>query len=199
METRGDIYVDLDDVLCETARACLAISEREFGKCVAYERLTTFELGAACGLDAAETAELYRIIHRPEELLKLEPVSAAMPILKRWAGSGFQIAIVTGRPPETTDASREWLARAEVPYHSFTVVDKYRRFTAGNASHAPLSTLAERRFCFAVEDSPTMARFLAEQMRVAVKLLDRPWNRAEAAHPQITRHIHWEELSMLVP
>jgi hypothetical protein len=33
MHSAKTIYVDMDDVLCETARALLAIAEREFGSC----------------------------------------------------------------------------------------------------------------------------------------------------------------------
>ncbi len=66
------VYVDMDDVLCQTALRCLAIIEREFGKQVAYEQITTFDLGQACGLKAEELAELFRIVHQPDELLGIE-------------------------------------------------------------------------------------------------------------------------------
>jgi uncharacterized HAD superfamily protein len=194
MQTTNPIYVDMDDVLCETARGCLAIIEREFGIRVVYEQLLTFDLGKACALGAAETEELYRIVHRPDELLKLEPIEGAMPILKQWFAAGYEIAIVTGRPPITYEASIEWLARQRVPYHSFTVVDKYGRFATDNTTAVTLSELASRRFSFAVEDSPTMAKYLAENMEVPVKLYDRPWNRTGVEHPRITRHIHWREI-----
>jgi uncharacterized HAD superfamily protein len=188
------IYVDMDDVLCETARGCLAVIEREFGIRVAYEQLTTFNLGQACGLGLEETAELYRIVHQPDELLKLEPIDGAIPILNQWLAAGYQIAIVTGRPPITAECSLEWLARQQVPYHSFTVVDKYGRFTT-EKSAISLSELANHRFSFAVEDSPTMANYLAATMDVPVKLFDRPWNRACATHPKIARYSHWSEIA----
>ena len=50
MPTSQTIYVDMDDVLCETARGCLEIIERVFGKRVAYEQLTDFDLGNSCEL-----------------------------------------------------------------------------------------------------------------------------------------------------
>jgi uncharacterized HAD superfamily protein len=85
--------------------------------------------------------------------------------------------------------------REQVPYHSFTVVDKYGRFTTEETIVVSLSELAARQFVFAVEDSPTMARYLAEQMNVPVKLFDRPWNQATVEHPKITRHNHWLEIA----
>ncbi|MET0500395.1 MAG: bifunctional metallophosphatase/5'-nucleotidase [Candidatus Binatia bacterium] len=191
----GTIYIDMDDVLCETARGCVAIIEREFGKRMSYERLTDFNLGEACGLDPEETAELYRIVHHPDELLKLEPIEGAVQTIRRWIAAGYEIAIVTGRPPVTSEPSLAWLAQEGVPYHSFTVVDKYGRFSADNKTAVTLLELARRRFCFAVEDSPIMAAYLAERMGVPVKLFDRPWNRKAVEHPRITRVHHWDDIA----
>jgi uncharacterized HAD superfamily protein len=185
----------MDDVLCETARGCLTIVEREFGIRVTYEQLLNFDLGNACALGASETAELYRIVHRPDELLKLEPIDGAIPVLKQWFAAGYEIAIVTGRPPLTYAPSLEWLARREVPYHSFTVVDKYGRFATDNTTAITLTELANRRFSFAIEDSPIMAKYLADTMEVPVKLYDRPWNRTGLEHPKITRYSHWREIA----
>ena len=190
------IYVDMDDVLCETARGCLEIVERVFGKRVAYEQLTDFNLGNSCELSSEQTAELYHIVHHPDELLRLQPVNGAIAVLNQWMAKGFEIAIVTGRPPATYEPSLDWLVREQVPYHSFTVVDKYGRFKTEETIVVSLSELATKEFTFAVEDSPTMARYLAEQMKVPVKLLDRPWNRATVEHPKITRHNRWFEIAM---
>jgi uncharacterized protein len=195
VQTTRTIYVDMDDVLCETARGCLALIEREFGIRVAYEQLLNFDLGKACALGASETAELFRIVHRPDELLKLEPIDGAIPVLKQWFAAGYEIAIVTGRPPITYEPSLEWLARKQVPYHSFTVVDKYGRFATENTTAITLTELANQRFSFAVEDSPVMAKYLAETMEVPVKLYDRPWNRIGLEHPRIRRHNHWREIA----
>lgn len=185
----------MDDVLCETARGCLTIIEREFGIRVTYEQLLNFDLGNACALGASETSELYRIVHRPDELLKLEPIDGAIPVLKQWVAAGYEIAIVTGRPPTTYEPSLEWLARREVPYQSFTVVDKYGRFATENTTAITLTELANHRFSFAVEDSPVMAKYLADTMEVPVKLYDRPWNRIGLEHPKITRYSHWREIA----
>jgi uncharacterized HAD superfamily protein len=188
------IYVDMDDVLCETARMWLAIAEREFGKIIRYDQLNTFEIGEACGLEADEIQELIRLAHHPEELLAMAPIGEAVDILKRWTAAGHEIAIVTGRPPSTYDVSRAWLARHDVPHHDFVMVDKYGRFATENTIAITLQELAAHRFSFAVEDSPSMARFLAMEMNVPVALLDRPWNQMED-HPLITRLSDWHEIA----
>ncbi|HWP60335.1 MAG TPA: hypothetical protein VNL14_20740 [Candidatus Acidoferrales bacterium] len=198
MGSAKTIYVDLDDVLCETARQCLRIIEREFGKGIVYEQLTTFDLGAACRLTPAEVAEFFRVVHRPDQLLQMEPVEGAISALREWTAAGYEIAIVTGRPPAAYEASVEWLLRHRVPHHSLTVVDKYGRFETTNTIGITLKELAARRFCWAVEDSLPVARYLAER-GIPVALFDRPWNRAILNHSLIGRYTGWQEIAHALP
>jgi uncharacterized protein len=193
------IYVDLDDVLCQAARHFLVIVEREFGKQIAYEQLTNFDVGHSCGLSAGERDELYRIVHRPGELLSMAPVEEAIAVLKLWQGQGFEIAIVTGRPPDSMEASLAWLAKHRISHSSFTVVDKYSRFATNDTRAISLVELAERRFCWAVEDSLPMARYLADHMRLNVALIDRPWNQSEADAVGIQRYHDWQALAAGAP
>ena len=189
------IYVDLDDVLCQAARHFLVIVEREFGKRIGYEQLTNFDVGHACGLSPAERDELYRIVHRPDELLSMAPIDEAIAVLKRWQERGFEIAIVTGRPPESVEVSLEWLAKHRVTHDSFTVVDKYSRFTPDNTRAISLAELSTRRFCWAVEDSLPMAQYLSGRMKLPVALVDCPWNQTDEPHAGINRYHDWEGIA----
>ena len=193
--TRGDaIYVDMDDVLCETARRFLVIIEREFGKRVAYDALTDFDFETSCDLTPAERAKLYELVHLEDEILAIEPIPEAIDTLCQWAIAGYQIAIVTGRPPPTVAPSIEWLRRFNVPYNSFTIVDKYGRFQTDETLGLSLAQLATRKFCWAVEDSLPMANFLAREMGLPVALLDRPWNQGSLQYSIISRRYNWTEI-----
>jgi uncharacterized protein len=198
MSTAKTVYVDLDDVLCQAARHFLMIVEREFGKTISYDQLTNFDVGHSCGLGPDERDELYRIVHRPDELLRMEPVTGAIAALHRWEKTGFEIAIVTGRPPQSVEASIAWLTKHGVPHSSVTVVDKYSRFPT-DTNAISLGELAARQFCWAVEDSLPMAQYLAGSMNVPVALIDCPWNRSDDAHGQISRYRNWEELASAIP
>jgi uncharacterized HAD superfamily protein len=199
MQIPKNIYVDMDDVLCETARRFLVVIEREFGKQIGYDRLTDFDFETSCGLTAAERAKLYEKIHYADEMLAIQPIPEAIDVLAGWVRAGYQIAIVTGRPPDTYASSVEWLARFQVPYHSFTMVDKYGRFETENTVGLTLAELAEKKFCWAVEDSLPMAEFLASTMNLPVALLDRPWNQGAVEHANIKRYRHWKELLSFTP
>ena len=191
---RKPVYVDLDDVLCETARFFLMVVERDFGKQVSYERLTDFDVGTACGLKRCEREELYRKVHEPEALLELPVVDGAVDTLKQWHAAGHEITIVTGRPSESCEPSIEWLARNRIPYDSFFVVDKYSRYADRQENVLSLEAFSSRRFSWAVEDSLPMANFLASRMRTPVALLNRPWNRSTIAAKMITRCDYWYEI-----
>lgn len=194
-----NIYVDLDDVLCQTARHFLVIVERQFNKRIAYEELTDFDVGSSCGLTPAETDELYRIVHRHDELMRMAPIDDAIGALRQWQNDGYAIAIVTGRPPESFDPSLAWLARHRVPYDSFTMVDKYSRFTTDNSQAIRLEELAQREYCWAVEDSLPMAHFLATRMELPVALIDCPWNRVAVDHSNVGRYADWPTLARQMP
>jgi uncharacterized protein len=189
------IYVDLDDVLCQAARHFLVIVERQFGKRFTYEHLTNFDVGEVCGLGPEERDELYRIVHRPEELLRMEPIAEALNVLRRWQKEGFEIAIVTGRPPESFEPSLEWLVKHRVSHDSLIVVDKYSRFKTENTMAISLDELAVRQFCWAVEDSLPMAEYLAGHMEVPVALIDCPWNRTDTDHAQVSRCKDWDAIA----
>jgi uncharacterized HAD superfamily protein len=193
------VYVDMDDVLCHAARHFLKIVEREFGKTFAYEQLTNFDVGESCGLTGEERDELYRIVHRPDELLSMAPMEEASAVLREWERSGFEIAIVTGRPPDTREASLEWLKKHRLPFHSFTIVDKYSRFSIGKTVAIDLAKLAERQFCWAVEDSLPMAQYLAAQMKVRVALIECPWNRSADEYARISRYRDWRAIADKLP
>jgi len=189
------IYVDLDDVLCETARFFLTVVERDFGKQVPYDKLTDFDIGTACGLEPLEREELYRRVHEPDALLKLAAIEGAAEKLNQWRDAGYEIAIVTGRPPESYEPSLEWLARNRIPYDSFFLVDKYKRYTNRQENTLSLKAFSSRRFSWAVEDSLPMANFLASRMDTPVTLLNRPWNRSTNDPDMIQRCDHWHEIT----
>jgi len=193
------IYVDLDDVLCETARHFLAVVEREFAKRIPYEELTDFDIGTSCGLGPEETEELYRIVHRPDELMRMAPIAGAITALRQWAESGYEIAIVTGRPPDSYEPSLAWLARYRVPHQSFNMVDKYSRFSTESTVAIRLDELAQRTYCWAVEDSLPMAQFLAAHMKLPVALIDCPWNRVAEDHANVGRYGDWPTLAAQMP
>ena len=125
----------------------------------------------------------------------MAPIAEAIEAVKHWRAEGFDIAIVTGRPPESYEVSLAWLAKHDIPHSSLTVVDKYSRFATENTQAITLAELSTRQFCWAVEDSLPMAQFLAGQMKLPVALIDCPWNQSDVQHELVNRFRDWRSVA----
>jgi len=201
MSENHRIYVDMDDVLCRTARAFLEILKSAFGKTISFEDITSFDLGKSFNLSPEELEEFMRLGHQPDFLSAVHPIEGAVDSLHEFISLGYEIEVVTGRPVSTKPVTLEWLSEHDVPYHHLTFVDKYQLFK--DAGRHPdvitLEDLTRRDFKFAVEDSGEMAVFISESMAIPVALLDRPWNRnIKSADPAsnkfIERCLDWSQI-----
>ena len=194
------LYVDLDDVIGETALRLLDLAEREYGLEVPFEEVTSYDLQDVFGLSAEETAEFYRRSNQVDVLSGVALREGAVESMAACRAGGIEVWVVTGRPAGTSDLTRAWLADREVPHDELLFVDKYGPWQGEDALPVDpagllsLEELAELEFGAAIEDHLGMARILAGRMRTPVLLMDRPWNRdPEAdAHPLITRCRDWQ-------
>ena len=194
------LYVDLDDVIGETAQRLLVMAEQEYGLRVPFEEVTSFDLDAVFGMDAEETADFYRRSNEADVLSGVALREGAVESLAACRARGIEVWVVTGRPAASRELTRAWLADRGVPHDELLFVDKYGKmqqeeaFPVDPAGLLSLEELADLEFGAAVEDHLGMARILAGSMRTPVLLMDRPWNRdPEAdAHPLITRCRDWQ-------
>lgn len=188
------IYVDFDDVLSDTTCAFLEILQREFGKRVNFEDIFSFDLKASFNLTDSEYEDFFDRVHQADVIMSFAPMEGAIAALKGWAKRGYQIAIVTGRLTSAHDASLDWLAKHDVPYHSFTMVDKYSRGNTDPKIAVSMESFSEMKFSLAVEDSANMALHLSDKMGIPVALIDRPWNRRADLNHRIRRYTSWYDI-----
>lgn len=200
MTTNKTIYVDMDDVICETCRGFLALLESEFGRRVAFEDVRDFDLTKSFNMTQDEIEDFMERAHRPEFLSALPPMPGALDTIKSWVDAGYSIEVRTGRPPSTRACTEDWLQRHEVDFSSLKFVDKYSRIEADSSfsDAMTLADLAGERFCLAVEDSAATATFLSENEVAPVFLIDRPWNR-KGINGDIRRMAGWQELARSWP
>ncbi|MGD2184496.1 MAG: bifunctional metallophosphatase/5'-nucleotidase [Desulfobacterales bacterium] len=188
------IYVDFDDVLSDTTRTFLKILKLEYGKSVNFEDIFSFDLKASFNLTESEYAHFFQRVHQPDVIMAFPPVDGAIGTLENWVNLGYQISIVTGRLTSAYEASLGWLAKHNVPYHSFTMVDKYSRENIYTQMAISMQEFSEMQFSFAVEDSATMALHLSQKMGIPVALMDRPWNRSINLNYKINRYKSWPDI-----
>lgn len=188
------IYVDFDDVLSDTTSAFLKILQREFGKSVKFEDIFSFDLKASFNLTDSEYEDFFHRVHQDDVIMSFAPMEGAIVALESWVKLGYQISIVTGRLTSAHGASLDWLAKYNVPYHSFTMVDKYSRENTSTKVAVSMEEFSEMKFSLAIEDSTKMALHLSQQMGIPVALIDRPWNRRANLNHKICRYTSWYDI-----
>jgi len=92
------IYIDFDDVLCETARHLSALAHDLFNRNVPYEAISGFDLQQAFALSDAQIRELMEQAHRPDFLTDIAPAPGGVEAVRTLEARGHDLAIVTGRP-----------------------------------------------------------------------------------------------------
>ncbi len=190
------IYVDFDDVLCETAQTLLKIAADRFGKTVEYENINAFDPGRVLKLDEAQVDSLLDMAHQPEYLMANHLIQHAPMALAELNRMGYEIHIVTGRPPQTRHTSEKWLVKYQIPFHELHFVNKYLRDSEAYSTSETLTLedIAQMEFVFAVEDSAEMADYISENMGIPVFLMNRPWNRCFPFRQNIYRCSGWLEI-----
>ena len=64
------VYVDMDDVLCETAASLCGMAEREFARRVRYEDVKHFDLQKVFSLDDGEMAAFRALSPRKDAAMR---------------------------------------------------------------------------------------------------------------------------------
>ncbi len=190
------IYIDMDDVLCESNQTFLKVLEHEFDRKVDYDQITTFDLKQSFNLSDDEYDLFFERIHDPDEMIQHLPSKGAKHVLDNWNSKGYHINILTGRPSAAHSISLQWLDRHQFKYHDFCIVDKYDRDSSKSNNTLSLESLSQLSFDLAVEDSGQMALFLSEEMNTPVALMDRPWNRSFSFNNLVHRCSDWNDIKI---
>ena len=138
------IYVDMDDVLCETAANLCRLAEKEFGRHVDYEDVFAFDLQKVFGLDNEEMRRFMAASHAPGALLTHPVTPGAPEALRALRDAGHSIEIVTGRPAYAHGDTERWLEAAGIGDFPVIYVDKYGRDKCRLARRTPFEKVRRR-------------------------------------------------------
>jgi len=201
MNRKLRIYVDFDDVICETARELSRLAAQMFGCKVAYEAIGSFDLCEAFKLNPEQYQILMHAAHLPDFLQQLAPAPMAISVLREWLETGWEPVIVTGRPPHTHPISAAWLESYGLSAIPIIFVDKYNRekSSTGNRPRAlKLLELLDEKFDIAIEDAPIALNWLTTHMNCHVVVYERPWNRNydPPVRTKICRSEGWQHLTV---
>lgn len=194
------IYIDYDDVICETAKSFSIIAKDLFGIDVPYEKLKYFNLKKAFDLDDDQYDKLMKTGHLPEVLLAYDETPDASRIINKWFDQGHEVSIITGRPFDSYEPSRKWLDEHGLERIPLFCVDKYGRenFNKGCSYSMTLDDLYAMTFDFAVEDSPVAYKHVMHFENCKVAVFNRPWNvKEELPCERFTRCEGWQEIDRI--
>ena len=195
------IYIDFDDVICETAKHFIKLAKMLFGIELPYNEVQFFNLQKSFDLNDAQYDELMRTAHTPENLLAYEETPDASGVINKWIEEGHDISIITGRPFVAYEPSRRWLDAHGLERAPLFTVDKYGREKADQAWSYGLSLekFYKMTFDFAIEDSPAAFEHVLHFTDCTVAVYDRPWNRQCALpNKNFVRCGSWTEIDKLL-
>lgn len=191
------IYIDFDDVLCETAKSYVEIVKHMFQKTIPYESVKWFDLKRSFALNDEQFKAMMTEAHLPKVLLTLEETPGAVATVRKWLDEGHEISVITGRPSASYEPSRQWLDEHGLAQVSLYYVNKYGRdsFIRNSAFSIELEEYYKMHFDFAVEDSPVAFQHLEHLPDCRVAVIDRPWNQAaELPDAKYRRCMNWAEI-----
>lgn len=194
------IYIDFDDVICETAKFFTKLAKDLFDINVPYNQVHFFNLQKSFGLTDTQYDELMIAGHLPENLLAYEETPGASETINKWLDDGHEVSIITGRPFESYESSRSWLDNHGLERVPVVCVDKYGRenFNKDFSYGMTLEDLYQLTFDFAVEDSPAAFEHVMHFDNCKVAVFDRPWNnKLELPNDRFTRCRNWQEIDNL--
>ena len=195
------IYIDFDDVICETAEYFTKLAKELFDIDVPYKEVQFFNLQKSFDLSDEQYDELMRAGHFPENLLAYKETPGASKIINKWVDEGHEVSIVTGRPFDSYEPSRKWLDSHGLNRVPLFCVDKYGRenFNQGCSYSMTLNDLYNLEFDFAIEDSPAAFEHVLHFENCRVAVFDRPWNKnVKFPNERFVRCENWEEMDRLI-
>ena len=192
-----NIYVDFDDCLCETARHFSGLAKDMFGTNVPYENINFFNLQKSFSLTDKQYEDMMAEAHKPEILLSYAETPGAADTLNSWVDEGHDVSVITGRPFNSFEPSREWLDRHRLGRIKLYCLNKYGRdsFYQNTEYSLELEDYYKMHFDIAVEDSPHAFKFFDHLPDLKVLVYDRPWNHnVELPGDNYIRCFNWNEI-----
>lgn len=194
------VYIDFDDVICETGKYFTILAKRLFGIDLPYSQVQFFNLQKSFDLDDDQYNRLLTEGHFPENLLAYEETPGASETINKWANEGHEISVITGRPFDAYDASRKWLDDHGLKRIPLFCVDKYGReiFNHDASYSMTLNELYGMTFDFAIEDSPAAFEHVVRFKNCQIAIFDRPWNKnASFPNENFVRCKSWNDINAL--
>ncbi len=194
------VYIDFDDVICETGRYFTKLAKELFDIDLPYSQVQFFNLQKAFDINEEQYDALMREGHLPENLLAYEETPGASATINKWVDEGHDVSIITGRPFDSYEPSRKWLDEHGLERVPLFCVDKYGRevFNQNCSYSMTLADLYAQTYDFAIEDSPAAFEHVLHFEECKIAVFNRPWNINEKVpNDDFVRCEGWTDIDRL--
>lgn len=191
------VYIDFDDVICETGLYFTKLAKELFDIDLPYAQVQFFNLKKAFDINDEQYDVLMKAGHLPENLLAYEETKGASETINKWYDAGHEISVITGRPFDSYEPSRKWLDDHGLSRIPLFCVDKYGReiFNQNVSYSMTLKDLYDLTFDFAIEDSPAAFEHVLHFDNCKVAVFNRPWNQqVELPNDDFVRCDNWDDI-----
>jgi uncharacterized HAD superfamily protein len=173
---RVDLGFDVDGVIADFVSGFANAVKRRYGLVLREEDVCHHDLGLVLGISEGEKDRLIRETMREN----LPLITGARESLARLYDHGHRIVIMTWRPREFADSTREWLRSKDISYSELVFLDSGGR----RADPINVDMVVEDNLENAIEWSQKVKKVL---------LYDHPWNRSLNIEKLFRRVYSWKE------
>jgi uncharacterized HAD superfamily protein len=191
-KTKPIIAVDADEILAAFIEHFLIYHNEKYQTDVSKDKVFTFKLETLFNID--ETLVLSRMneYYDNREVLKIEPVEGSIEGINQLLKKGYELQIVTARPPFYKELTVEWVEK-HFP-------DKFQQIHfAFNPYNRNSEKMTKAQICKQIGAKVLLDDNLVNALDCAsngitVYLMDAPWNQTDDLPENIIRVKSWKEI-----
>ena len=184
------IAVDCDEVLAGLLEKFIMFHNREYGTSLSRKDFHSYYLRGIIGITFDEEKKRFSHFLRTDYFRSIQPILHAKETLGNLRGMGFEMEVVTSRPPEMIDSTHDWI------WMHYKGIFSKVHFSENHALRTGGKTKGE--ICheigadFMIEDD---LKYIPDITLRGIKVLlyDAPWNR-NYQQENVVRVNSWKDI-----
>jgi len=160
---------DIDGVIADTGKAMINIVQNDLNKkWVSVEDIVEYDVTKLSWLNNHEIEHLLTKFCQPEFYYYIPPMPYAAEVTDILRQKGWEIILVTARPPFLYDITLYWLKKYSIHFNSLI----------SSRPEEKINYCVNNDKCFLVEDRGDLLLQIEEKMpEMKIFIYDQPWNR----------------------
>jgi len=173
------IAVDVDGVLADHVSHILPVLKRDYGLEVTWSQIKTWDFPVG----RTTFGTILRTAQKLPDFVRTTPLVPGAREAMRELSDSYNLAIVTARPPESTDATQRWLRANDIAFDDFANLSEGTKHGTVN----PCDLLID-------DYTVNVMEFLRNSKGHAI-LFSRPWN---ADHSDLNSYMTSNRLEVAI-